>query len=315
MIVLAHHPVCASEVAVPLYQPTTIDVSGSYRVTRDISSYSGAVFTINAPKVVIDLDGHEIKGGVGVALAAGAQELRIHDGRISANAGIEGLALGTVTVRVEDIGFTHFNNFRAIHLEADNPTLRVARVEMLERVYRGIEVQALSVSTGSVTIVDSTFGPTRYGAVYIAHTSSVRFARNTISDDSSELHTAVGLQGIAGATAIVEDNTITLNGGAGTGLAVSYFASAVVEGNAVRAPDTGLHVWTHEGARIVGNDVHGAETCIAVKEWTLVADNVATGCTTGLSTSYANNVYRNNVIEATTPVTAGFHDGGGNFTN
>jgi hypothetical protein len=104
----------ADEARIPVYRQTTINQSGSYILTRDISVSSGVAILITTPAthVSLDLNGHTIQSSSGtspVVYAYFVDSVQIRNGRLQGgNSGIQGN--GASNLRIERVEITGTND-------------------------------------------------------------------------------------------------------------------------------------------------------------------------------------------------------------
>lgn len=183
---------------IPIYTVTTITESGSYVLTRDVSTAGGSGITVEASDVTIDLAGHTISSagtGSGVLLESSATDVTIRNGRIRG---------------------THYG----ISSASDTTKLRV-RIENLEieDVRRGVTF----FNPEHLSITGCRFTNTAWEGIYLGHSSlgGAFTARIAGNDFHSIGYSAMMILGLNGGE--VRDNTITDFGLSGSGTISGIF--------------------------------------------------------------------------------------------
>jgi hypothetical protein len=309
----------ASDGVIPLYAPGSIGESGSYRLTRDIDTTSGTVFTINAADVTIDLAGHKITaaGGTAFALNANTCTLRVKNGAIRAEYSFYTYMKMNVRVEVADVDITTTSSGFGFYLNAEDIELQVERVRVeAVSATRAIFLMADTSNQKRTLIRDSYFDTTSSGTIFLDNVAGLRFENNVMRGHGYPSATPAVYVMPTGAaeSVVVRGNEIALASGAGEGIVINPVDSALVADNTVVVPGTGIRVKASTSI-VRGNTVHAAGVCIEAYGGALVAANVLGSCDTGLYARDSTVAYKDNYFRALDAVLGTAIDGGGNVGN
>jgi parallel beta-helix repeat protein len=257
--------VLAAEGRTPVFAPgTVLGADGKYIVTRNLAGGAGAVITIGAPNVDLDLNGFLLTGAGGpvISVQPGMDHVSIHNGVLSGGTvGIE--ALGpTRKVDIEDVKIHNPTGAQGIHLgDVEGAVLR--RNEITDTPSEGISWDGPgTVKHG--TIENNLLRRTSAGIV-VNNCSSVAILNNRLEEPGT------------GAGGAFPGNGIVL---------LSCQGSLVSENTIERSRVDGIFLLNSKGNKLfdnvvrtsAGNGIHidGGSTD------TLILNNVASGNGTGL---------------------------------
>jgi parallel beta-helix repeat protein len=255
----------AAEGRTPVFLPgTLLGVDGKYIVTRNITAGAGAVVTIGAPNVDLDLNGFVLTGGAApvISVAAGADHVTIHNGvLVGGTIGID-IPGATRKVDIEDVKIHNPTVGQGIHLgDVEGAALR--RNEITDTPSEGIAWDGPgAVKHG--TIENNLLRRTNAGIVVSNNCSSVAILNNRVEEPGT------------GAGGAFSGNGIVL---------ASCGASLVSENTVERARVDGIFLLNCKGNKLFDNVVRSSGgNGIHVdggSNDTLVLNNVASGNGTG----------------------------------
>lgn len=202
----------AAEGRIPVWAPGTIlGADGKYIVTRDIVGAGGAVVTISAPNVELDLNGFTLTGAAGspvISIAGGTDHATIRNGVLAGGAiGIDAPG-GTRKVDIEDVKI-HDPGGAGIHL-GDVEGAAIRHVEITDTAAEGIAWDGPAfVKHGSIE--NSLLRRTSAGIVILNNCSSVGVSNNRIEEpgiSAGGSFPGTGIALVGCAAALVSENTI-----------------------------------------------------------------------------------------------------------
>jgi parallel beta-helix repeat protein len=256
--------VLAAEGRTPVFAAGTfLGADGKYIVTRNLAGGAGSVITIGAPNVDLDLNGFVLSGAGApvISVAAGVDHVTIHNGVLAGGTvGIE--ALGPIRkVDIEDIKI-HDSATQGIHL-GDVLGAAIRRTEITDTASEGIAWDGPgTVKHG--TIENNLLRRTSAGIV-VNNCSSIAILNNRLEEPGTGAGGAFSGYGI---------------------VLASCQASLVSENTIERSRVDGIFLLNAKGNKLFdnvlrasgGNGIHldGGTSD------TLVLNNVASGCGTGL---------------------------------
>jgi parallel beta-helix repeat protein len=252
--------VLAAEGRTPVFAPGTfLGADGRYIVTRNLAGGAGAVITIGAPNVDLDLNGFLLTGAGAavISVLGGVDHVTIHNGVLSGGTvGIE--ALGpTRKIDIEDVKI-HNPTVQGIHLgDVEGAALR--RDEITDTPSEGFLWDG-PASTKHGTIEDSLLRRTSAAMVITNNCSSVAVLNNRIEEPGT------------GAGGAFPGNGIVL---------ASCGASLVSENTVERASVDGIRIVASKGNKLFDNVIRACGgNGIVIDPGstdTLVINNVASG--------------------------------------
>ena len=269
IIALTVTAVLAAEGRTPVFAPgTVLGADGKYIVTRNIAAAGGAVITVAAPNVDLDLNGFTLAGGGApvISVIAGVDHVSIRNGVLAG--GTIGIDIpGFVRkVDIEDVKIHNPTGGAGIHLgDVEGAALR--RNEITDTPNEGIVWDGPgAVKHGSIE--SNLLRRTSAGIVVANQCSSVAILNNRLEEPGT------------GAGGIFPGYGIVL---------ASCGASLVSENTVERARVDGIHMVASKGNKLFDNVVttsrgNGIHTDAGTTD-TLILNNVCSGNGTGLLAS------------------------------
>jgi parallel beta-helix repeat protein len=202
----------AAEGRIPVWAPgTVLGVDGKYIVTRNIAGGGGAVITIAAPNVDLDLNGFVLTGGAGspvISVVPGADHVAIRNGVLAF--GAIGIDIPGMTRKVDlsDVKI-HDPSGTGIHL-GDVEGANIRHVEITDTTSEGLLWDGPGVVKHG-SIEDSLFRRTATGIAIVNNCSSVGISNNRIEEPGTGaggLLPGTGIALIGCGAALIAENTI-----------------------------------------------------------------------------------------------------------
>ncbi|HPR65390.1 MAG TPA: right-handed parallel beta-helix repeat-containing protein [Thermoanaerobaculia bacterium] len=336
----------ADEGRIPLYQSGTISASGSYVVTRDITS-SGTVFWISADNVTLDLNGFTLtnsttSNGV-VSISSGKKNIRIEDGTLVGGAsGIYHLAFDTdfcsITVDNLDIATTE-TGISVQNLERINIyRTRIRPVTAANLTGYGISLLCPECDFVA-NIEDNSVRNAGLSGIYADGMAAGRIVANQIKWFNTNWSGIAVMSNVVVVGSIVISENSVFNNGGGFGIAVNTHGGNLISRNTIQGTNYGIQV--DKGASLVednvlseiddygitifnpgctvrNNRVRGmllsnSRGISLYSNYDLAEGNSVSNFVTGIYCSNSTSYYRNNFLHGNTTPATGGTNGGGNL--
>ncbi|MCP3981408.1 MAG: right-handed parallel beta-helix repeat-containing protein [bacterium] len=249
----------AEEGRIPIFEPTTIAVSGSYIVTRDIGETAGPAITIlaSADVVELDLNGFTVARTTGtsdhVIVASGLTSLKVSNGTIQRIptspylfAGLE--VTDTEKLVVEDVNFN-----RAAIIGVDNRSVTIRRNKLTEA---GIYLSELGATTPRTATIEDNMLRNDNPANGNGGLAVVSLAGNPGLDvlvRNNHIKGANGIQLSAQLSSMVLGNRITEASGHGIHLGVGTDGCLIADNVIYKSGDNGIDLVQADGNKIFNN--------------------------------------------------------------
>jgi parallel beta helix pectate lyase-like protein/copper-binding protein NosD len=310
----------ADEGRIPIFKPTTITQSGSYVVTRDITVASGAIITVQASDVTLDLNGKKLQmtnpTDAIIFLDTQTSTFRVKDGTLigGAVAITNTFAGGPALLDARNLDLVSQPGDAIFVVFAGEVSVSDCRIRHAGN--NGIAVTASpSAVSSAVRITGNVLSDISNRAIQVSNVRSVAILDNVISEAGSGIQASYSPFTSPGGSDIVKGNVVEHRGdGTSTGDGISIFnnggprRTSLVLDNVVSGFTRGMFL-NGDGLRISGNVVHRG---VAISPWTgdgLYLNNARESLIEGnqiqgnagcaivfVGSGTSGNAYRNNML-------------------